>query len=122
MQNIINKKDQELISLKNELNNKNEELNNLKLNNRTTIYSSKDGKPFAVNFTTPGQNFLIPKICKNNDTIVRLEEQVYNEYPKYKDYNTYLTCNGKVLKRFKTFKENEITAGSAIIINTYDQQ
>jgi hypothetical protein len=65
-------------------------------------------------------DILYPIDCKNNDTIVKLEEEVYNEYPKYKEYNTYLTCNGNILKRFKTIEENGIKKGNAIIVNIYE--
>ena len=59
--------------------------------------------------------------CKNTDIIARLEEKLYNEYPKYKDYNTYLTVNGNVIKRFKTLDENGIKNGNSIIVNIYDE-
>ncbi len=65
-------------------------------------------------------DILYPINCKNNDTIVKLEEEVYNEYPKYKEYNTYLTCNGNILKRFKNIEENGIKKGNAIIVNIYE--
>ena len=66
-------------------------------------------------------DILYPINCKNNDTIVKLEEEVYNEYPKYKEYNTYLTVNGKTIKRFKTIKENEIKKGNTIIVNIIEK-
>ena len=120
LQNIINKNKQELILLRNELKNKNEELNKLKLNNNKTIYSNNNGNKFPINFVSVSHDILYPIDCKNNDTIVKLEEEVYNEYPKYKEYNTYLTCNGNILKRFKTIEENGIKKGNAIIVNIYE--
>ena len=60
---------------------------------------------------------MYPMICNKNDLISRLEEELYNQYPKYKELNTYLTCNGVVLKRFKTVEENNIKKGDAIIVN-----
>ena len=59
--------------------------------------------------------------CKNTDKIARLTEKLYNKYPKYKDYNTYLTVNGNVIKRFKSLDENGIKDGNSIIINVYDE-
>ena len=56
-------------------------------------------------------------ICNKKESISRLEEELYNEYPKYKEFNTYLTCKGVVLKRFKTVEENNIKKGDAIIVN-----
>ena len=61
-----------------------------------------------------------PIVCKTSDTIVKLEEEVYNEFPKYKDVITYLTVNGNQVKRFKTIEENEIHKGDTILVNIYD--
>ena len=59
-------------------------------------------------------------VCKDEDSLSRLEEELYNEYPKFKDYNTFLTNNGKVLKRFKTRGENNIKKGDTIVVNIID--
>ena len=58
--------------------------------------------------------------CKNTDIISRLEEKLYNEYPNYKDYNTYLTVNGNVVKRFKSLEENGIKDGNIILVGIYE--
>ena len=58
--------------------------------------------------------------CKNTDIIARLEERLYNDYPIYKNYNTYLTVNGTTINRFKNLDENGIKDGDSIIINIYE--
>ena len=63
------------------------------------------------------KSILYPITCNENDSIVKLEEEVYNEYPQYKEYNTFLTVDGIQIKRFKTIKENWINKGSTIIFN-----
>ena len=63
-------------------------------------------------------NYCIP--CKNVDIFVRLEEKLYNEYPKYKDLNTYFTVNGRVNKRFKSIKENDLKNFDKILLNVYE--
>ena len=63
------------------------------------------------------QEINYPINCNVNDSIVKLEEEVYNKYPKFKDYNTYLTINGNQIKRFKTFGENGIKKNNTIIVN-----
>jgi len=100
---------------------KNEEINNLKNDNNeiTTIKSGE--KIIAILFTSNLQDINMPIPCKNTDTFVKIEEKIYNEYPKYKDYNTYLTVNGNVIKRFKTLEENGIKSGNTIIVNIYDE-
>ena len=55
-------------------------------------------------------------ICKNTDLFVRLEEKLYNEYPQFKNYETYFEVKTKRIKRFKTLDENKIKNGDIINI------
>ena len=73
----------------------------------------------AINFETINQDIKKPMACKNTDIISRLEEKVYNEYPEYKEHNTYLTVNGNLIKRFKSLEENGIKDGNIILVNIY---
>ena len=102
---------------------KDSEINNLKSNNdRNEITNIKSGeKIIAIFFTSTYQDIHRPIPCKNTDIFVKIEEKIYNEYPKYKDYNTYLTVNGNIIKRFKTLEENGIKDGNTIIVNIYDE-
>ena len=108
LQNKLNQKEQELYQLNNNLNS-----NQLKIN-------TKNKWGFAISFRSNDQTINYPMICNAKDCISRLEEELYNEFPKYKDYNTYLTCNGIILKRFKTVGENNIKKGDSIIVNIYE--
>ncbi len=58
--------------------------------------------------------------CKNTTTFVKLEEELYNEYPEYKEFNTYFTVDGLVIKRFKSIEENNIKNRDKIILNVYE--
>ena len=104
LQKNINKKDQELQQLKSQLN---------------TYYISKPGAKFGfpIKFQAINNEFDLPMICNENESISRLEEELYNQYPKYKDLDTYLICGGKVLKRFRTVKENGIKIYDTILVN-----
>ena len=107
LQYNLNQKDQELIQLKNKL-----------LSNSNPIKTDSENKTgFAITFRSISQDIIYPMICNKKESISRLEEELYNEYPKYKEFNTYLTCKGVVLKRFKTVEENNIKKGDAIIVN-----
>jgi len=92
--------------------------NNIDKNKKNTIKLGEE--TIAILFTSVHQNMYRPISCKNTDTFVKIEERLYNEYPQYKDHNTYLTVNGSVIKRFKTLKENGIKDGNIIIVNVYD--
>ena len=107
LQYNLNQKDQELIQLKNKL-----------LSNSNQIKTDSENKiGFAITFRSISQDIIYPMVCNKKESISRLEEELYNEYPKYKEFNTYLTCKGVVLKRFKTVEENNIKKGDAIIVN-----
>ena len=100
---------------------KNIEINNLK-NDNNKITTLKSGeKIIAIFFTSNLKDIHMPIPCKNTDTFAKIEEKIYNEYAEYKDYNTYLTVNGNVIKRFKTLEENGIKDGNIIIVNIYDE-
>ena len=108
LQNNINEKEQELYQLKNNL-------------NSSQLKTNTDKKwGFAISFRSNDQTINYPMVCNEKDIISRLEEELYNEFPQYKDYNTYLTCNGIILKRFKTIGENNIKKGDAILVNIYE--
>jgi DNA repair ATPase RecN len=100
---------------------KNAEINKLK-NDNNEITTIKPGeKIIAIFFTSIDQNIYRPISCKNTDIIDKIEEKIYNEYPEYKDYNTYLTVNGNKIKRLKTVEENGIKDGNIITVNIYDE-
>ena len=120
-QNMIMQKDQEINFLKNELSNKEKEISILKdksYNNSSYV----GGKSFAIFFESKDFGLKYPIVCRNNTIIARLEEEFYNEFPDYKECNTYLTCNGETLKRFKTIEENKIKQGNVIKVNKYEMK
>ena len=109
---------------KKEIDLKNKEINDLKkkLENNDLVTTINPGeKVIAVNFTSIDQTINYPLACKNTTLLSRLEEKVYNDYPNYKEHNTYLTVNGRITKRFKTLEENKIENGNAIVVNIYDE-
>jgi len=108
--------------LKDELNQKTQELQKLKIQLDSNSYQfnnnyNRNKWGFAITFRSINQDFIHPMVCNEKESISRLEEELYNNYPKYKEFNTFLTCNGVVLKRFKTVGENRIKEGDAIIVN-----
>ena len=113
----IKELEENILSLKSKIN----ELEKNKDKDKITTLKSGE-KIIALVFKSTKGEIHKTISCKNTDTFVRIEEKIYNEYPKYKDYNTYLTVNkGKVIRRFKTIDENKIKDGNTIIINKYDK-
>jgi hypothetical protein len=112
--------------LENNLKAKNNELQNLlsKNNNNNIInYKITSINPgeeiLAINFVSNGVQDIghYNLICKNTDLFVRLEERLYQEFPDFKNYETYFEVNTRRIKRFKTIEENNIKNND--IINVF---
>ena len=58
--------------------------------------------------------------CNKNDNFVKIEELLYNSYPKYKDSENYFVCNGRKINKYRTLKENGIRNNDVISLNTFD--
>ena len=99
---------------------KNKEIEQLKLNN-DPLYRKPGEKLYSINFISIDQNIgNYSIICKNTDTFVRLEEKLYNDYPEYKDKETYFIKNGYKIKRFKSLDENNIKNNDVLMLYIYD--
>ena len=101
--------------LENQIIQKNKEIENYKLNNNNqyddSITSLRPGeKIMTVNFVSMGANQIINYClpCKNTYPFVKLEEKLYNDYPNFKEYETFFEVNARRIKRFKTLEENNI--------------
>jgi len=114
--------------LENELIDKNNELkkyilDNNKMNENMIIASKLGQKIISVNFMTMGNqdivNYSMP--CKKTDLFVKLEEKLYNDYPNYKNYNTYFEVNTRRIKRFKSIEENNIKGNDIIYLFVIDE-
>ena len=127
LNNIINKLNFELNDLKEKNKSLNKEITNLKSqkkklsdnygkNGITTIAPGE--RVIAVNFVSMGSQDIINycMVCKNTDLFVKLEEKLYNDYPKFKDYETYFMVKARKILRFKTIDENKIDNNDMISI------
>ena len=90
---------------------------------RKSITELKEGEVIiSVLFLSMGrqdiQNYSLP--CKNTDLFVDLERQLYEDYPEYKNYETYFEVNTRRILRFKTIEENKIESNAIINIFTVD--
>ena len=114
--------------LENELNKKNNEIQQLLIKNNNIkdnyeITSIKPGeKIIGLNFVSMGNQDIghYNLECKNVDLFIRLEERLYEDFPQFKEYETYFEVNGKRIKRFKTLEQNNIKTNDIINIFTID--
>ena len=75
-------------------------------------------KIIGVNFVSMGINDIghYNLVCKTRDLFVKLEERLYNDFPQFKNYETYFEVNGKRIKRFQTLEQNKIKNNDIINI------
>ena len=57
-----------------------------------------------------------PLACKNTTLFGRAEEEIYKKFPHFKEFNNIYSVNGTIIKRFKTFEENNIFNGDSVIL------
>ena len=113
--------------LQEEINKKNIEIQKYKSDNNKDfdegITSVKPGeKIISINFVSMGNQDIghYSLVCKNTELFVRLEERLYDDFPQFKNYETYFEKNTKRIKRFKTLDENEIKNKDVITMFTVD--
>ena len=109
--------------LKNQIQIENRSYNNNKYI-KEGITSIKPGeKIIAVNFMSMGNpdiyHYSLP--CKNTDLFVRLEEKLYDDFPQYKNHETYFEVKTRRIKRFKTIEENKIKNNDVINVFFVDE-
>ena len=100
------------------LNSKDKQIERLKLLN--PLYFKPDENIYSISFTSFDQKIQYYTIyCKNTDIFVRLEERLYEDYPEYKNKETYFIKNGVKIKRFKSLAENNIKNKDILMLYTY---
>ena len=101
------------------------EMNNLykqiiELNEKLKRYPfnlEKGEKIMSVIFASVDQNIHYSIVCKNTDTINKLEGELYKEYPQFSETDNFFMCKGKVLNKFHAFDSNNIKNGDVIVVN-----
>ena len=59
-------------------------------------------------------------IAKNKDKFSKLEEIVYDKYPKYKDTDNFFIVNGNRINRHRTLEENKIKNNDILTLSVND--
>ena len=139
---LINKKDSLLRNKINELNSKiNNQIDPNNSNNHNKMLElyekieilqeklkrfpfilEKNEKLMSIILSSVDEKIHFSIICKNTDTINKLEAELYREYPQFSETDNYFMCKGKVLNKFHTFESDKIKNGDVIIVNKRDIQ
>ena len=108
--NIQNKSD-EMIRLYKKIEGLNEQIK------RYPFILEEGEKILSVIFTSVSQKVNYSMVCKNTDSIYKLEGELYNTFPELAQTNNYFLCKGTVVNRFKKFEELKFKNGDIIVIN-----
>ena len=82
----------------------------------------KNEKLMAVIFSSVNQKINYSIVCKNTDSIHKLEEELYKEYPDLFEKQHYIyLCKGKVINKYQTFESYHIKNGDTIILNSNEE-
>ena len=117
--NLMNKNnlkdDNDIIKLYKRIDDLNEKLK------RYPIDLEENEKLISIIFTFVDQKTHYSLICKNTDTINKIEAELYKEYPDYSETDNYFLCKGVAINKFQTFERNHIKNGDIIILNQRDK-
>ena len=105
--NLINEKENVIKDLKEKI-------------QRCPFVLEKNEKIMSIIFSSINQKVNYPMVCKNTDTIHKLEEKLYEEYPYLSERENYFLCKGRLLNKFISFQKNNIKNGDIILLNQND--
>ena len=74
----------------------------------------------TINFRSTDQRVNYPMVCDPNQSFAIVEDKLYKKFPEYRESNNNLLCNGYLIQRFKTIKENKIRDGTTILLTSPD--
>jgi hypothetical protein len=125
LKNINNNSNLIIKSLKEEINQKNKEIQNYKSNSQIgySITSKNNTEQiWTINFNSVGEEDIgrYSLACKKTDLFIKLEERIYADFPQFKNYDIYFELNKKRIKRYKTLEENHIENNSVVDIYLID--
>ena len=113
LQNQLNNKN--IKSYKNIINQKEQELNKLKLELQNINSQNKQyidiNKIMTVNFISMDQKIHFAISCIDTNTFAEVEEKLYKQFPEYRETNNNFLVNGQQVLRFKTIRQNNIGNG-----------
>ena len=83
--------------------------------NRYPFILEKDEKMLSIIFMSA--KFYYSMICKNTDTLNKLEQELYKECPEFSQTENYFLCKGTIIDKSIKFKDLNIKNGDIIVLN-----
>jgi len=106
-------------SLKNQLNLKENEINELKLKIKNANTKDKYVKLddiMVIHFISTDSSINQGIKCMVTDTFAEVEEKLYQIYDEFRNTNNMFTIKGRPILRFKNLKENNIRDGDKVLL------
>ena len=138
LENILKEKEKQIKelakkvkNLENILKEKENKLNNYQINKILEL--ENEIKKLETYFLSPGEKLITVKFisvdqvinfsvtAKNNDKFSKLEDILYDKYPKYKDTKNYFLFKGKRINRNRTLEENKIKNNDVLTLNKIEE-
>ena len=114
--NTIYSNNYNLTLLKEQIKQKDEEINRLKnICNENRKFVSLD-QMTCIYFTSTDQKVHLPIPCIKTDIFAEVEEKLYKEFPEYRETNNTFIVNGRQILRFKTVEENKIKNNTPVLL------
>ena len=83
---------------------------------RLPFILGKNEKLMSVIFQSSNQRVNYSLVCKNTDTINKLEKELYKEFPNLFQKDLYYLSNGNNLDKYGSLEKNHIKNGDVILI------
>ena len=106
-----------IVELMKKIETKENEIKEIK--SRYPIELQKGEKLLSVIFKSINQKILYSIICKNTDKFSKVEDKLYEQYPKYLENENFFIANGIKVNRFKTIEENGIKNSDTITLKPF---
>ena len=102
----------------------NEKIQNLKKENkdlkeklrRYPYILEKGEKLMSIIVSSRDEKIHYSLICKNNNTIIDIEKELYKEFPEYSKTKNIFLYKGKKLNKLETFQKSKIKNGDILIL------
>ena len=93
------------------------ELNN-QINQLKSYFLSPGENLISIKFISCDKNINFSTLAKLNDNFSKIENNLYNNYPNYKETENCFLVNGNRINRYKTIEENKIKDNDIITLKT----
>ena len=86
------------------------------LEERLLFDSPKNEKLMNITIKSGDQKIKYSLICKNTDKINDIEKMLYKKFPDFPKTENYFLCNGVIIDKSHSLKENEIKDGDILLV------